>query len=104
MDAGRLEPLVPEVSDPNYNSNVWRNFSSKEGSQCAPAWRKVSSVVASMYPLSIPPPSRMGDFTYARFIRYGDIYKDPVMKKKRITWTEKELQVDLPSLLIAVIG
>ena len=47
-----------------------------------------------MYPLCIPSPSRMGDFTYARFIKYGDVYRDPIMKKKRITWTENELKVN----------
>ena len=93
MEVGHLDPLVPEISDPRYNANVWRNFSGKEDFRFSSQKGKVTSFVASMYPLSIPPPSRMGDFTYARYIQHGDVYKDPVMRKKQITWSENEIRV-----------
>ena len=96
MDAGHLEPLVPDVPDPKYNANVWRHFCSKESTpHPITKKRSVSALVASMYPLCIPPPSRMGEFSYARYIQYGDIYRDPIMKKKQITWSENEIQVSL---------
>nr|CAB3266913.1 uncharacterized protein ENSP00000372125 homolog [Phallusia mammillata] len=92
VDAGNLEPLYPANPDPCYNANVWRNFSSREGSHYSPGSRGTSATLASMYPLNIPPPSRMGNFTYARFIKYGDIFRDPLRKQKKITWSEKELE------------
>ncbi|CAK8694688.1 testis-expressed protein 52-like isoform X2 [Clavelina lepadiformis] len=91
MDAGKLEPVFPDRPDPDYNANVWRHFSSREQAEWKPSERGVSTLVASMYPLSIPPPSRMGGFTYARFIQYGDIFRNHLLKEKKITWTEKEL-------------
>lgn len=93
IDAGVLDPLVLDHPDPNYNANVWRHFSRKEGVTLPETRKRISSVIASMYPLCIPPPSRMGEFTYARFIKNGDIYRDPLLKKKKITCTEMELQV-----------
>ncbi|XP_002125954.2 uncharacterized protein LOC100182340 isoform X1 [Ciona intestinalis] len=91
VDAGRLEPLFPERPDPEYNSNVWRHFSTRDPATIAYRSQRISDLVASMYPLNIPPPSRMGDSTYANFIKYGDIFRDPLKKAKKITWTEQEL-------------
>ena len=95
IDAGHLDPLVLDQPDPEYNANVWRHFRNKEGITFPGERKRISSVVAAMYPLQIPPPSRMGDFTYARFIKNGDIYRDPLMKKKKITWSEAEIKVKI---------
>merc|ERR1712228_971069 len=33
----------------------------------------------------------MGDFTYAHFIKNGDIFRDQERKQKRITWSERQI-------------
>jgi len=87
IDVGKMDPLIPETPDPEYNSNVWRHFT---GNDEEPQPR-INNTIASMYPLSIPPPSRMGGFTYAKFIKNGDIFCNQERKRKKITWSEKEI-------------
>ncbi|XP_039267548.2 testis-expressed protein 52-like isoform X2 [Styela clava] len=91
VDASDLEPIPVTKPDPEYNSNIWRNFSKDHGFSCNANGRATSALVASMYPVPIPPPSRMGNFSYGRFIQYGDIMKSKEAKAKKIETTEREL-------------
>lgn len=91
-DVGSLEPLTTRTPYPEYNSNVWQNFSNEHGFNIEAKGRAISGLVASMYPIPIPPASRMGEYTYARFIKYGDIMKNEDSKLKKIDTTERELK------------
>lgn len=93
IDAGKLEPLIPDHPDPEYNANAWRHFSSREGVRTSSEGRRISALIASMYPLNMPPPSRMGEFTYADYIQNGNVFRDPLRKQKKITWTQQQLAV-----------
>jgi hypothetical protein len=59
VEAGKHKPPFPTKPDANYNSNVWRNFRRNFGFQTTAEGRKIKDVIATMYPLNIPAPSKV---------------------------------------------
>ncbi|KAF6019545.1 TEX52 [Bugula neritina] len=57
------------MADSNYNSNVWRNFKKNFSFNLNTAGRSVSESAAIAHPIAIPKPSKVGDYTFNRFIR-----------------------------------
>lgn len=91
VDAGDIEPILSKRPDPEYNSNVWRNFSKNQGFTCNVEGRATPALIAAMYPIQIPSASRMGEFTYDKFIKYGDVMKSNQAKRKKIAETKQQL-------------
>ena len=54
VEAGKPATPFPARPDTSYNSNIWRNFRREYGLSFKANDRKVSEVIASMYPLNIP--------------------------------------------------
>lgn len=69
QEAGKHNPPFPKQMDSSYNSNVWRNFRSNYGYHISAKGRKIAESMASTYPINIPKPSKIGDYTYGRFLR-----------------------------------
>lgn len=68
-EAGKHSPPFPNQIDSNYNSNVWRNFRSNYGYYLSTKGRSVAESMAAAYPINIPKPSKIGGYTYGRFLR-----------------------------------
>jgi len=69
LEAGKHDPLQPNLPDASYNSNVWRNFRSNYGYHLNTKGRDTTETIAAAYPLAIPKPSKIGQYTYGRFLR-----------------------------------
>ncbi|XP_076450283.1 testis-expressed protein 52-like [Babylonia areolata] len=91
LEAGKYDAPFPERPDPSYNSNIWRNFRRHYGFQTSADGRKMSDVIAAMYPLNIPTASKVGDNTFERYIRDTALFRD---KKKRAV-AIKQTRADL---------
>ena len=90
-EAGKHDPPFPERPDPQYNSNVWRNFRQHYGFHTTTEGQKIGEMIASMYPLNIPSPSQQGKYTYARFLADTSVIKDSKQKNVIINQTKKDL-------------
>lgn len=71
LEAGKVhENYRSEKNDPtiNFNSNVWRNFRTSCGFDTT---RKgnVSESISLLYPINIPPPSKVGRYTLAEYFK-----------------------------------
>lgn len=91
QEAGKHKPPFPKRPDPSYNSNVWRNFRRSYGFRTTAEGRKISDVIAAMYPLNIPTPSKVGDHTFEKYIRETSLFRDEKNKALAI----KQVQTDL---------
>lgn len=69
QEAGKHEPPFPKQSDNNYNSNVWRNFRTNFGFDLGTKGRTTSEAVAAAYPINVPKPSKVGNYTFSRFVK-----------------------------------
>ena len=69
LEAGKHTPPYPNMPDENYNSNVWRNFKNNFSFQLSGRGRTVNESVAAAYPITIPKPSKIGNYTFGRFIK-----------------------------------
>ena len=92
LEASKYDPSVPEKPDPQYNSNVWRNFRKQYGFHVNSEGQKVSEMIAAMYPLNIPSPSRVGDYTYEKFLQEISLIKDEKLRKMAIRRTAKDVE------------
>ena len=91
-EAGKHHPPFPSRPDKQYNSNVWRNFRKSYGFHMNSDGQKVSEIIASMYPLNIPPPSRVGDYTYAKFLRETPLIKTERRRQIAINRTAQDIE------------
>lgn len=92
VEAGKHDPPFPPYPDASYNSNVWRNFRRNYGFQTSAEGRKVTEVIAAMYPLNIPPASKVGNFTFDKYIRETKLFKDEKHKALAIKQTTTDLE------------
>ncbi len=90
-EAGKHEPPYPERPDPQYNSNVWRNFRQQYGFHTTADGQNVGEMIASMYPLNIPAPSQVGKYTYGRFLTDTDLIKNSRQKNLIIEQSMKDV-------------
>ncbi|XP_072172188.1 testis-expressed protein 52-like [Diadema setosum] len=92
VEGGRREPPFPPRWDPDYNSNIWRNFSHGEGYKVDTPGRRVKETVAAMYPIKIPSHSEMKEHTFTKFLSEVPIIRDPKRRHLAISHSMKELQ------------
>lgn len=69
LEAGKHNPPFPKQPDNNYSANVWRNFRTNFNSDVSTKGRTTSEAVATAYPIMIPKPSKVGSYSYGRFIQ-----------------------------------
>ena len=67
------DPPYPDHYDPEYNSNVWRNFAAESGMRSLSCQGRVTESIAKLHPLPIPPYNRQGRYTFAKFLSEVDI-------------------------------
>ncbi|CAH1787017.1 unnamed protein product [Owenia fusiformis] len=68
LEAGKHKPPFPNRPDPQYNSNVWRNFRKHYGFKTNTDGQNISEMIGSMYPINIPAPSKVGKYTFGKFL------------------------------------
>ena len=51
----------------------------------------MNDVIADMYPVNIPPPSRVGSYTYGRFLTETPIIRDARYKRLAISKIERDM-------------
>ena len=91
IEAGKHSLPFPERPDSQYNSNVWRNFRQQYGFHTTTEGQEIGEMIASMYPLNIPSPSKQGKYNYPRFLADTSVVKDSKMKNVLINQTTKDL-------------
>lgn len=69
LEAGKHDPPFPKLADASYNSNVWRNFKGNYSFDIGTKGRSTSEAAAAAYPITIPKPSKIGEYTFGRFIK-----------------------------------
>ena len=77
--------------DSNYNSNVWRNFRKSYGFHTSTKGQKIGEMIAQLYPLNLPPPSKVGEYTYPRFLSETPLIKDEKLRKLAIERTTQDI-------------
>ena len=92
QEAGKHDPAFPQRPDKQYNSNVWRNFRKSYGFHTSAEGQKMSEMIATMYPLNVPAASRIGDYTYAKFLKETPLIKDERRRQIAINRTSRDLQ------------
>lgn len=99
VEAGRRAPPFPPRWEPDYNSNVWKNFSGVRGftaSRSAGTTRshntQVPELIADMYPVKIPSHSVMGERTFSKFLSEVPLIKDSKKRQRAIDRSQRELE------------
>lgn len=92
IESGRKCAPFPPRWDAEYNSNVWRNFSSRVGYRVDSQGRSVSELVADMYPIKIPPHSEMSENTFVKFLSEVPMIKDQKRRNLAISRSVRELK------------
>uniref|UniRef100_UPI00398EA386 testis-expressed protein 52-like n=1 Tax=Pristiophorus japonicus TaxID=55135 RepID=UPI00398EA386 len=91
LDVGKFTPIFSNRPETKSNSNIWRCYVSRDSEHHSNIDQaRVSKLIAALYPITIPPPSRMGENTWLQFVSNGNLYIDLQGKKKAITLLEKE--------------
>ena len=91
MECGKHTPPFPDRPDEQYNSNVWRNFRKEYGFYTNTEGQEINEMIASMYPLNVPPPSKVGGYTYSKFLTETPLIKDEKLKKLAIDRTSRDI-------------
>ena len=71
LEAGKMKQNYrPEKNDPSvdFNSNIWRNFRSSCGFDTTKKGN-VSESISLLYPINIPPASKVGDYTLSSYFK-----------------------------------
>jgi hypothetical protein len=93
LEAGKHSSPCPERPDPDYNSNVWRNFSKAYyGFSMSGDKRTVTEMIATMYPLNIPKPSNVGDNTFDKYINESKMFADKKKKKLAVQRSRSDIE------------
>lgn len=90
LEAGKHPPPYPTRPDPNYNSNVWSNFRQHFGFKTTNEGKKITEMIAAMYPLNIPPPSKVGQYSYGKFLQETPIIRNEKQRAVAIQRTNNE--------------
>ncbi|XP_069484600.1 testis-expressed protein 52 [Ambystoma mexicanum] len=91
VDISRLPPLFPLRPDKPYDSNLWRRLTS--GNLSDESVSRTSHKSACGSPIkSIPPPSRMTENTFLKFLSSRVLFLDEKRREQVISRTEKELK------------
>ena len=89
LEAGKHTPPYPHMPDENYNANVWRNFKGNFSIHLSSKGRTVGEATAAAYPITIPKPSKVGDYSFGRFIKETpSLIKDDKLRSITINRTE----------------
>ena len=75
-EASENDPPYPDHYDPEYNSNVWRNFVRDNGGISLTSRGRVTESIAKMHPLPIPTYNRLGRYTFAKFLSEVSVIPD----------------------------
>lgn len=88
LEAGKHNPPFPQLADENYNANVWRNFKGNFSFDVGTKGRSTAEATAAAYPISVPRPSKIGDYTFSRFLKETPgLIKDQRMRELAINRT-----------------
>lgn len=90
LEAGKHDPPFPAKGDQNFNSNVWRNFRKEYGFNNTAEGRRIGDIIATMYPLNIPAPSRVGDHTFDKYLRESKIFRNAKFESLAINRTKQD--------------
>lgn len=90
LEAGKHDPPFPAKGDQNFNSNVWRNFRKEYGFQNTAEGRRIGDIIATMYPLNIPAPSKVGDHTFDKYLRESKIFRNEKFESLAINRTKQD--------------
>ena len=91
LEAGKHDAPFPQRPDESFNSNVWRNFRRQYGFSTTADGRKISDVIAAMYPLNIPAPSKVGEQTFEKYIREAKLFKSEKFKSMAMSRTRADV-------------
>lgn len=89
LDITHLDTSQFEQIDDNYNSNMWKNFKFVRPKHSADrdggrkSLQSPVGMIADIYPVSVPKPSRIGENTYQKFLQE---VKLPQTKQKIVGW------------------
>ncbi|XP_064634801.1 testis-expressed protein 52-like [Lineus longissimus] len=92
LEAAKHTAPTPERPDPDYNSNVWRNFRKSYGFSKSADDRTVTEMIATMYPLNIPKPSIVGDHTFDKYVNESKLFDDDKKKKLAIQRSKTDIE------------
>lgn len=92
MEAGKHGAPFPQRPDENFNSNVWRNFRREYGFHTISEGGKMSDVIAAMYPLNIPAPSKVGEQTFEKYIRETKLFQSDKFKSLAVSRTRADVE------------
>uniref|UniRef100_A0A0B6ZEU2 Uncharacterized protein n=1 Tax=Arion vulgaris TaxID=1028688 RepID=A0A0B6ZEU2_9EUPU len=79
-EAGKTAVPIPSRPDTSYNSNIWRNFCRQYGLNVSADGRTMTESVAALYPLNIPAPSQIGDYTFDKYLRETNVFQNKTAK------------------------
>ncbi|WAR02938.1 TEX52-like protein [Mya arenaria] len=91
LEAGKHDAPFPQRPDESFNANVWRNFRRQYGFHTS-AGGKMSDIIAAMYPLNIPSPSKVGQQTFEKYIRETRLFNDDKFKSMAMSRTKADLE------------
>lgn len=92
LEAGKHGDLQPSRNDPHYNSNVWRNFRRFYALPDVDSNDNTTSeMIANMYPINVPAPSKLSDNTYAKYLAETPIIHDQRLRRLAIERTMKDV-------------
>jgi len=91
VEAGKHDAPFPARPDTSYNSNIWRNFRKQFGLNFSAEGKKVTDVIASMYPLNIPAPSNVGENSFEKYIKETRLFENDKAKNLAIRRTRTEV-------------
>jgi len=92
QEAGKHDAPFPQRPDESFNSNVWRNFRRQYGFHTHADSGKMSDIIAAMYPLNIPAPSKVGEQTFEKYIRETKLFNDDKFKSMAMSRTKADLE------------
>ncbi|KAL4225402.1 hypothetical protein ACF0H5_016092 [Mactra antiquata] len=92
LEAGKHDAPFPQRPDDSFNSNVWRNFRRQYGFQMNAEGGKMSDVIAAMYPLNIPAPSKVGEQTFEKYIRETRLFQSEKFKALAMSRTKADIE------------
>lgn len=92
LEAGKHDDPYPSHQDPHYNSNVWRNFRRFYALPDVNSDdRTTSELVANMYPINVPAPSKLADNSYAKYLAETSIIADQRLRHLAIERTMRDV-------------
>lgn len=84
IEAGKSDIAVPTHPDTNYNSNIWRNFRRSFQINYSTDTGRVTDAVAALYPVNIPPPSQVADYTFDKYLGQTKLFDNERLKSLAI--------------------